>query len=209
MLGSNPRNRLSSHKSLFEKHKSSKLLRKHGVHLSMNFVPLKIFGAFGIIEQTKSDFRGTFIRTFDVNTQLSGFEINQSSVTHNPKSGTLRGMHYQVEPYSENKVVMCLSGKVFDVILDLREDSVTFGENLSFEIGPNSPYLGLFVPAGCAHGYLTLENNSTLAYFMDKSYSREHSSGVLWNDPKFSIDWPSTPVLISERDANWPTTHNV
>jgi len=177
--------------------------------LSMNFVPLEIAGSFGIIEQTKSDFRGTFIRTFDVNTQLGSFEINQSSLTHNPKSGTLRGMHYQIPPYAENKVVICVSGKVFDVILDLREDSVTFGKNSSFEIGPNSAYLGLFVPAGCAHGYLTLENDSTLVYFMDKSYSDEHSSGVLWNDPKFSIDWPSTPVLISERDANWATTHNV
>jgi dTDP-4-dehydrorhamnose 3,5-epimerase len=175
----------------------------------MNFIPLEISGAFGIIEQPKSDFRGTFIRTFDVNTQLGSFEINQSSLTHNPKSGTLRGMHYQAEPHAENKVVICVSGKVFDVILDLREDSVTFGKNCSFEIGPNSAYLGLFVPVGCAHGYLTLENDSTLVYFMDKNYSEEHSSGVLWNDQKFSIDWPSTPVLITERDANWPTTHNV
>lgn len=169
----------------------------------MDFVPLEIIGAFGIIESTTSDFRGSFIRTWDVDTQLGFFEINQSSITHNPKAGTLRGMHYQVEPYTENKVVFCVNGKVFDVILDLRKDSVSFGINSSFEIGPNSPYLGLFVPAGCAHGYLTLENDSTLLYFMDKSYSEEHSSGVLWNDPKFSIDWPSRPMILSERDANW------
>lgn len=175
----------------------------------MKFTPLVIAGAFGIIEPPTTDFRGSLLRIWDVNTQPGSFEINQSSLTHNPKAGTLRGMHYQAEPYMENKVVMCVGGKVFDVILDLREDSITFGMNSSFEIGPNSNYLGLLVPAGCAHGYLTLENDSTILYFMDKSYSEEHSSGVLWNDPKFSIDWPSTPVLISERDANWPISQNV
>lgn len=186
-----------------------KIAVRYGILLSMNFIPLEIAGAFGIIEPVTSDFRGSFMRTWDANTQPGVFHVNQSSLTHNPKAGTLRGMHYQVEPYMENKVVVCVSGKVFDVILDLREDSITFGMNSSFEIGPNSAYLGLFVPAGCAHGYLTIENNSTVLYFMDKSYSEEHSSGVLWNDPKYSIDWPSTPVLMTERDENWPTHHNV
>lgn len=172
----------------------------------MNFVEFDISGVLGIVEQTKSDSRGTFIRIFDDNTKLSGFKIDQSSITHNPKSRTLRGMHYQAEPYMENKVVICVSGKVFDVILDLREDSATFGKHSSFEIGPDSDYIGLFVPKGCAHGYLTLEDNSTLVYFMDKSYSEKHALGVLWNDPKFSIDWPYTPVLIAERDRNWPTS---
>ena len=114
----------------------------------MKIIPLEIVVAFGIIEPTTYDFRGSFIRTWDVNTQLGGFEINQSSLTHNPKAGTLRGMHYQLAPYMENKVVVCVSGEVFDVILDLREDSATFGMNSSFEIGPNSAFLGLFVPAG-------------------------------------------------------------
>lgn len=170
----------------------------------MLFTPLEIAGAFGITEPTKSDFRGSFIRTWDINTQLSGFEINQSSITHNPRKGTLRGLHYQVAPYSENKVVVCVSGRVFDVILDLRKESNTYGNHSSFEIGPKSAFLGLLVPEGCAHGYLTIEENSTLLYFMDKGFSEKHASGVLWNDPKFSINWPNSPVLISERDSKWP-----
>lgn len=170
----------------------------------MKFLPLEVFGAFAIIEAAVTDSRGSFMRTWDVSAQPNFFEINQSSITHNPKAGTLRGMHYQAEPYAENKVVVCVSGKVHDVVLDLRVDSPTFGLNSSFEIGPNSTYVGLFIPAGCAHGYLTLEDHSTLLYFMDKSYSEEHSRGVLWNDAKFSIYWPSTPILLTERDANWP-----
>ena len=170
----------------------------------MLFVPLEIGGAFGIIEPTKSDDRGSLTRIWDVNTQLGEFKLKQSSFVTNPISGTLRGLHYQDESSSENKVVLCVTGRVFDVILDLRKDSKTSGIYLSYEIGVGCEFLGLFVPKGCAHGYLTMDSDSSLAYCMDQGYSADHARGVRWNDPKFSITWPTNPLLISERDANWP-----
>ena len=170
----------------------------------MEFVSLEIEGAFGIIEEPHSDSRGSLTRVWDSNSFLVGFNLKQTSIVSNPVKGTLRGLHYQDEPFSENKVIECVSGKVFDVIVDLRIDSHTYGEHLEVTIGPYEEYLGLFVPAGCAHGYLTIEPNSSLLYFMDKEYSSAHSQGLPWNDPKLSINWPSTPALISERDSNWP-----
>jgi dTDP-4-dehydrorhamnose 3,5-epimerase len=169
----------------------------------MEFVTLEIEGVLGIIAEFKADSRGSLIRVWDSNSILGSFDLNQSSIVTNPTTGTLRGLHYQAEPFSENKVIECVSGKVFDVIVDLREESPTYGAHLEVVLGPSEVYSGLFVPAGCAHGYLTLEPFSTLIYFMDKEYSSLHARGLIWDDPKLSIGWPNRPVLISERDTNW------
>jgi len=171
---------------------------------SMNLTPIAIDGAFGITSPTKLDFRGSLTRLWDIDSPLCNFNLVQSSAVHNPTIGTLRGLHFQAEPFAENKVVECVSGRVFDVLLDLRVGSPTSGKHLTLEIGLGCDYLGIFVPAGCAHGYITLEANSTLVYFMDKEFSPEHSSGIRWDDPSFEILWPSAPTLISDRDANWP-----
>ena len=170
----------------------------------MKLVELQITGIFGILEKIKEDSRGAFSRVWDKNLVLSNFELNQASLVTNPLPGTLRGLHYQSEPFSENKIIECVTGKVFDVIIDMRKNSNTYGKHLELEIGPRSLYVGLYIPKGFAHGYLTIEPNSTLIYFMDKSYSPEHSKGILWNDPKLTINWPQPPALISERDLNWP-----
>ena len=170
----------------------------------MEVVELELEGVLGIIEESHSDPRGTFTRVWDSNSFLKNFKLNQASIVTNSKAMTLRGLHFQAEPFSENKVIECISGKVFDVVVDLRKESPTYGLHLEIEIGPLEPYVGLFIPAGCAHGYLTLESNSTLIYFMDKEYSAENSNGLLWCDPKLSINWPSVPLLISERDSSWP-----
>ncbi len=170
----------------------------------MEFIPLEIEGAFGIIEEPQLDSRGSLTRVWDSNSVLGNFKLNQSSIVTNPKSGTLRGLHYQREPFSESKVVECVSGKVFDVIVDLREGSSTCRKILEVVLGPTETYLGLFVPPGCAHGYLTLEENSTLIYFMDREHSLENSHGINWDDPSLSINWPKVPSLVSERDSKWP-----
>ena len=170
----------------------------------MEFIPLEIEGALGIVERSQFDSRGSLVRAWDSKSILGDFDLMQSSFVSNPAIGTLRGLHYQTDPFSENKVVECVSGKVFDVIVDLRKRSVTYGKHLGFVLGPLEPYLGLFVPAGCAHGYLTLEPNSTLLYFTDKEFSPAHAQGVNWDDPSLSINWPSEPVLMSERDSKWP-----
>jgi dTDP-4-dehydrorhamnose 3,5-epimerase len=171
----------------------------------MELVSLAINGTFGIIAETHEDTRGTLTRVWDKNSILGDFKLIQSSIAINPKSKTIRGLHFQSIPFSENKIVKCVSGRVFDVIVDLRQDSSTYKEHLTIELGPSASFLGVFIPSGCAHGYLTLEDNSTLIYFMDQEYSLEHSRGLLWSDPSLSIDWPSDPSLISERDSKWPT----
>jgi len=170
----------------------------------MQFVPLEIGGVLGIIGDSHSDSRGTLTRVWESNPVFQDFALNQASIVGNPTKGTLRGLHFQSDPFSETKIVECVSGKVFDVVVDLRKDSSTYGRHLEIELGPLEPYIGLFIPAGCAHGYLTLESNSTLIYFMDKKYSVEYSGGLLWSDPKLSIKWPCKPVLISDRDSEWP-----
>lgn len=172
----------------------------------MQFTPLSIEGAFGISESTHSDLRGSMTRIWDNNSILRNFDLVQSSIVTNPARGTLRGLHYQAEPFSENKVVECIAGKVFDVIFDMRKDSKTYREHLTIQIGPSEAYMGLFVPAGCAHGYLTLQPHSTLVYFMDNAYSREHSRGIPWNDDSLAVKWPFKPLLLSEQDASWLST---
>jgi dTDP-4-dehydrorhamnose 3,5-epimerase len=170
----------------------------------MEFTQLGIHGALGISSESYFDTRGTLTRIWDRNTILNNFDLVQSSVVTNPRLGTLRGLHYQTEPFTENKVVECVSGKVFDVIFDLRKNSPTYGEHIGLEIGPSEAYLGLIVPAGCAHGYLTLLPNSTLVYFMDKEFSKANARGILWNDSFVGIKWPMNPEVISERDLSWP-----
>jgi dTDP-4-dehydrorhamnose 3,5-epimerase len=170
----------------------------------VNFVSLAIEGAFGVISATHVDVRGSLTRVWDTDSLLGSFDLIQSSIVLNPKPGTLRGLHFQRSPFSENKLVECVSGKVFDVIVDLREESKTYRQHLGLNLGPSENYLGIFVPAGCAHGYLTLEENSTLIYFMDREYSPENAQGLYWNDPILSINWPSEPTLVSDRDSKWP-----
>jgi len=166
--------------------------------------PLKIHGAFSISLQSRVDDRGSMVRIWESQGELEKFELNQASFVANPLPKTLRGMHYQEEPFAENKILYCVSGLIFDVIIDLRETSKTYLQHESIKIGPESPVQGLFVPKGCAHGYLTMTPDSNLVYFMDKSYSAQSARGLLWNDPKLKIRWPFNPECISDRDKNWP-----
>ena len=173
----------------------------------MEFTPLRIQGSFGISEKSHSDHRGTLTRIWESNSILKDFNLVQASIVTNPTSGTLRGLHYQAEPFTENKIVECVTGQVFDVIIDMRKSSRTYREYLSVQIGPLDPYIGLFIPAGCAHGYLTLQPHSTLVYFMDKEYSKEYSRGIPWNDDNLGINWPTKPLVISEQDTSWSNTN--
>jgi dTDP-4-dehydrorhamnose 3,5-epimerase len=170
----------------------------------IKFTSLQILDSSALTLETILDNRGSLSRIWEENSVLKKFNLSQASIVNNPVMGTLRGLHYQSEPYSENKVIQCVSGKAFDVILDLRKDSSTYKKLLEIEIGPECLYQGLFVPAGCAHGYLTLESDSTLIYFMDNVYSPKHSQGIRWNDSKLLINWPFEPILVSEQDLQWP-----
>jgi dTDP-4-dehydrorhamnose 3,5-epimerase len=119
------------------------------------------------------------------------------------RSGTLRGLHYQTAPYEEAKLVRCVRGAVFDVVVDLRRTSPTylgwFGTSLSGDTRSM-----LYVPPGCAHGYLTLEDDSEVIYPVSAPYAAAAERGVRWDDPAFGIEWPVTPTLVSPKDQSWP-----
>lgn len=149
----------------------------------IKFTSLKLHDTFALTLEQNTDERGILTRLWEGNLVFEEFKICEVSIVQNTHSRTLRGLHFQDEPRAESKVIQCLSGKVFDVVVDLRQDSATYKEYLALEIGLECHYQGLFIPKGCAHGYLTLEENTTLLYFMNEIYSPEHSNGIRWDDP--------------------------
>ncbi|MBN3137857.1 dTDP-4-dehydrorhamnose 3,5-epimerase [Pectobacterium punjabense] len=170
----------------------------------MKFIPTAVDGAFEIELEGYSDERGFFARAFCANEFAS-----QNLVTHflqcnlslNPQRGTLRGMHFQCSPQAEVKLVRAIRGRVFDVALDLRPESHTYMAWAAVELDA-SQHNAFYIPQGCAHGFLTLEDNSDLFYQVSEFYTPTSESGVRWNDPVFDIQWPNDPTLISQKDAN-------
>lgn len=172
----------------------------------MNFVETPIQGVVVIELEPLRDERGMFARSFSADEFGERGLLDQvveANVSHNTQVGTLRGMHYQAAPYPDPKIMRCTSGAVYDVAVDLRAGSGTycrwFGTVLAASEGT-----ALHVPAGCAHGYLTLDPGTTVAYLMGERYHSELSQGVRWDDPTFGIEWPFEPSVISARDAAFP-----
>jgi dTDP-4-dehydrorhamnose 3,5-epimerase len=166
--------------------------------------PLK--GAFVIDLQRLDDSRGFFARAFCQHEfDAHGLEpmIAQCNVSFNSRKGTLRGMHYQVEPFQEVKLVRCSAGAIYDVIVDLRPDSATYKLWFGVELAAQSGRM-IYVPKGFAHGYLTLVDESEVFYQASEFYSKEYERGARWNDSAFGIAWPFRPVVISEKDRNHP-----
>ena len=154
----------------------------------------------------KKDDRGFFARTFCVNELKDhgvDFSIVQCNVSHNNQKGTLRGMHLQKKPHEEGKIVSCIAGSVFDVIIDLRPESSTFCQWYGVELSAENRSM-LYIPPGFAHGFQTLAANSTMHYLMSHFYYAESASGVRWNDPCFAIQWKLPPVNLSEKDYSYP-----
>jgi len=172
--------------------------------MSIQLSPIPNFGAFSIKSDPNSDSRGSMQRIWQSVSELSDFSIKEVSRVTNPRKFTLRGLHLQEGNSAENKIVFCTFGRVFDVGVDLRKDSPTYLKHFSIEIGPTSKFQGVLIPAGFAHGYLTLERKSDLIYLMDKPYNPQQASGALWSDPAFGIQWPRKPKLLSEKDSSWP-----
>ena len=111
-------------------------------------------------------------------------------------------MHYQLAPKAETKMVRCIRGALYDVILDLRPDSPTFGQSFGAELSAENRRM-MYVPKGFAHGFITLTDDAEAFYFVDEFYAPEHERGVRWNDPKFNIQWPAEPVVLSDKDRDW------
>ena len=115
------------------------------------------------------------------------------------QKGTLRGMHYQLAPRAETKLVRCIRGALYDVILDLRPDSPTFGQSFGAELSAENRRM-MYVPKGFAHGFITLADDAEAFYFVDESYAPEQERGVRWDDPRFGIAWPIAPAVLSDKD---------
>jgi dTDP-4-dehydrorhamnose 3,5-epimerase len=152
------------------------------------------------------DNRGYYLKSFEKKALRDlgiDFDIVQISHSFNQTKGTIRGVHFQLEPFAQAKLVFCGKGKVFDVALDLRKGSKTYGEWYGVELTQDNKQI-LYIPKGFAHGFQTLENNTELIYFISDVYSKEHESGVKWNDSTFAINWPLEPTVISDKDSKWP-----
>ncbi|PDT17036.1 dTDP-4-dehydrorhamnose 3,5-epimerase [Rhizobium sp. J15] len=169
----------------------------------MRFVPTAVGGAFVVEVEERADDRGMFARTFCAESFAAhglASVYPQCNVSQNHRRGTLRGMHYQADPKPEAKLVRAVRGRVFDVALDLRADSPSYLTWAAAELDA-ARRNAFYIPAGCAHGFLTLEDDCELFYQMSEAYAPELARGVRWDDSAFSIAWPFTPVIISERDA--------
>ncbi|HSE41939.1 MAG TPA: dTDP-4-dehydrorhamnose 3,5-epimerase [Acidobacteriota bacterium] len=175
----------------------------------MIFSETELKGAYLIEPERKEDNRGFFARTYCVN-EFKEFGLNtnlvQCSISFNKKKGTLRGMHFQIAPYEEAKVVRCTKGEIFDVIIDLRPNSKTFKKHISAVLTEQNRKM-LYVPEGFAHGFQTLTDNAEVFYQMSQLYSPDYARGVRWNDPVFGIVWPQDDRIIIERDRNYPDFH--
>ena len=172
----------------------------------MKFEETKLSGAFVIDLQRMEDSRGFFARAFCRNefaAQGLNPAVAQCNTSFNREAGTLRGMHYQVEPFREAKLVRCTSGAIHDVIIDLRPASPTYREWAGFELSAENRRT-LYVPEGFAHGYLTLAADTEVFYQVSEFYNPGHERGIRWNDPAFAINWPIAPRIISPKDANHP-----
>jgi dTDP-4-dehydrorhamnose 3,5-epimerase len=167
------------------------------------YIELSHQGVYGIRSIPNVDARGGFLRILEIQNLPTEFVPCELSLATNIASGTLRGMHYQKSGMAEAKTISCISGKIFDVGVDLRKHSQSYLKSICVELGPQSEFQGLYLPSGYAHGYLSLEDNSQLIYAMDKPFSSNDASGYLWNDKAFEIPWPTPPRLISEKDLSW------
>jgi dTDP-4-dehydrorhamnose 3,5-epimerase len=172
----------------------------------MKLEPTRVDGAYVVVPESAQDERGSFARVFSA----SAFEragliatVAESSLSINHTRHTLRGLHYQDPPHAEAKLVRCIRGAVYDVVVDLRPKSTTYLAWHAVELREDN-LLALYVPPGAAHGFLTLEDEATLLYQISRPHTPTASRGVRWNDPAFGIAWPAEPRVILERDARYP-----
>jgi dTDP-4-dehydrorhamnose 3,5-epimerase len=166
----------------------------------------ELTGAFVIEAELIEDERGFFARTWcQREFEAHGLKVAwvQGNISGNHRAGTLRGMHYQVAPHGEIKLVRCTSGSVYDVIVDLRPDSPTYLNHVGIELSSRNRKM-LYIPEGLAHGFQTLEDNTEVLYLMSGFYAPECARGVRWNDPILGIQWPSAVRIISARDQSFP-----
>ena len=172
----------------------------------MIFHETKLPGVYEIHLEPMTDERGFFARSW-CQKEFENHGLNpklvQCSISFNSRKGTLRGMHFQAPPYAEAKVVRCTRGAIYDVVVDLRPDSPTYRDWMGVVLTAANRHM-VYMPEGCGHGFLTLEDESEILYQMSEFYYAESARGVRWNDPAFQIAWPEKVKVISERDRTYP-----
>ena len=176
----------------------------------MKFTEKKIEGVYLIEPEPYADERGMLRRHFCQN-EFAEYclmtKIKQTNISENNKKYTLRGFHFQYQPYGENKVISCIKGSIYDIVVDLREESETYFQWQHFELTEENR-LSIYVPIGCANAYITLSDNTWILYYHSEFYMPGDEGGIRYNDPFFKFYWPAEPEVISEKDLNipdWPT----
>lgn len=173
----------------------------------MIFNETALIGPYVIDIEVHEDNRGYFGRAWcrhEFDAQGLVPCMVQGNVSFNHTRGTLRGMHYQTEPCQEVKLVRCVRGRVFDVIIDIRPDSATFKQWIGVELSADNRRM-LYVPRGFAHGFQTLEDNSEVNYLVSEFYAPDYERGIRHDDPAFGVEWPETEArVISDKDLSWP-----
>jgi dTDP-4-dehydrorhamnose 3,5-epimerase len=177
----------------------------------MIFHETKLPGVYEIHLEPMTDERGFFARSW-CQKEFENHGLNpklvQCSISFNSRKGTLRGMHFQAPPYAEAKVVRCTRGAIYDVVVDLRPDSPTYRDWMGVVLTAANRHM-VYMPEGCGHGFLTLEDESEILYQMSEFYYAESARGVRWNDPAFQIAWPEKVQVICERDRTYPDFQSV
>ncbi len=173
----------------------------------MRFTETLVTGAYVVEPEPRGDERGFFARLWcQAEFAERGLDATfvQCNSSFSPGRGTLRGLHYQMSPFQDVKLIRCIKGAVFDVLVDLRRDSATYLRWFGIELSEQNRKM-VYVPAECAHGYLTLEENSEVIYPVSQFYRPEAERGIRWNDPLFGIEWPLQGArTISAKDQAWP-----
>lgn len=174
------------------------------------FTKLEIPDVILVEPKVFSDNRGHFFEIFkQTEFEKEGIEgpFVQDNASLSLEKGTIRGLHFQLNPRAQGKLVRVVNGRIFDVAVDIRVGSPTFGHHLSAELSSEN-HLQLWIPPGFAHGFQTLEPNTIIIYKNTNEYSTEHEGGIVWNDPAIAIKWPIDNPILSERDTLWPTLEN-
>jgi dTDP-4-dehydrorhamnose 3,5-epimerase len=173
----------------------------------MLFTETKLKGAYIVELEPRADERGFFARSWcaeEFEKRGLNPRLSQCNISFNHRRGTLRGMHYQTEPYPEAKLVRCTMGAVYDVIIDLRVDSPTFRQWFAIELSAENRR-ALYIPENFAHGFQTLADNSEVFYQMSEFFHPECACGLRWDDTAFSITWPIEEKILAEKDKSWRT----
>jgi len=174
--------------------------------MPFEFKKLSFPGLVLIKPKVFEDERGFFLERYK-KTDFEAFGITTEFIQDNhskSKLGVLRGLHFQKKPFEQAKLIRCIKGKIFDVVVDLRRDSPTFSKHYSVELSEENKLM-LYIPRGFAHGFQVLSEEAEVIYKVDNVYAPAYESGIIWNDPTLKIDWPIKEPILSEKDKNWPT----